>query len=152
MSEPVARVAVPAARAATEPPNEPPADAARFHGLRVTPQRRMCDNGMQQNSEVVVRAWRMPPAAWIRPRPTAVSPGRVRGAQQGAVGDQMSGQGLFLLRCDGQALQQPRASSGQMSPLGGGRGSQRLLEQLLGEGVDVRFDAFRACDDGSHQF
>ncbi len=37
MSEPVARVAMPDAKAAAEPPEEPPGVQLRFQGLRVTP-------------------------------------------------------------------------------------------------------------------
>ena len=61
MSEPVARVAVPQARAAPEPPEEPPTAYSGFQGLRVTPHRRECVKPAQQNSGVVVRACTMPP-------------------------------------------------------------------------------------------
>jgi hypothetical protein len=40
MSVPVASGVVPAASAAADPPDEPPALVSRFHGLRVTPHRR----------------------------------------------------------------------------------------------------------------
>jgi hypothetical protein len=40
MSEPLASVVVPAASAAPDPPEEPPAPTSGFHGLRVTPQMR----------------------------------------------------------------------------------------------------------------
>ncbi len=79
-------------------------------------------------------------------------PGHAGGAQQGAVGDGVPGQGLFLLGRDGQALQRAWVAAGPVALLGGGRGAQRLLEYLLGEGVDVRFDAFRPGDDGPDQF
>lgn len=41
MSDPVASAAVPEARAALEPPEEPPGVKSRFQGLRVTPQSRL---------------------------------------------------------------------------------------------------------------
>ena len=56
MSEPVARVVVPAASAAAEPPEDPPGVYAGFHGLRVTPHSRECVTVVQQNSGHVVRA------------------------------------------------------------------------------------------------
>jgi hypothetical protein len=43
MSEPVAGVAEPAARAAADPPPEPPGECAVCHGLRLTPQLRPGD-------------------------------------------------------------------------------------------------------------
>ncbi len=66
MSEPVARLAIPAARAAPEPPDEPPGLYSRFQGLRVTPQIRESVIAAQQNSGVAERAWMMPPASMIR--------------------------------------------------------------------------------------
>ncbi len=72
MSEPLARVVVPAASAAPEPPEEPPTAYSGFQGLRVTPQRRVCVNGAQENSGVVVRAWTIPPAVRMRSTTTAV--------------------------------------------------------------------------------
>ena len=66
MSEPVARLAMPAASAAAEPPDEPPGLNSRFHGLRVTPQMRESVIAAQQNSGVAERAWMMPPASMIR--------------------------------------------------------------------------------------
>ncbi len=73
MSEPLARVAVPLASAAPDPPDDPPTPNSGFHGLRVTPQRRECVKPAQLNSGVVVRAWTMPPAARMRSPTTAVS-------------------------------------------------------------------------------
>src|SRR4051794_19887401 len=66
MSEPVARVVEPAARAAPEPPQEPPDEYAGVQGVRVTPHRSLWVKPAQQNSGVVVRAWTIPPAAMIR--------------------------------------------------------------------------------------
>ena len=66
MSEPVARVAMPAASAAPEPPDEPPGLKSRFQGLRVTPHSRDSVIAAQQNSGVVVRTWMMPPASITR--------------------------------------------------------------------------------------
>ena len=56
MSEPVARVAMPAARAAPEPPEEPPGLKAGFQGLRVTPHSRDSVIAAQQNSGVAERS------------------------------------------------------------------------------------------------
>ena len=66
MSEPVASMVAPAARAAPEPPDEPPGVSAVFQGLRVTPHSRLCVTGAQQNSGVVVRPCTTAPAAMIR--------------------------------------------------------------------------------------
>ena len=66
MSEPVARVVVPAASAAAEPPLEPPGEYAVCHGLRVTPHSFDQVTGAQLNSGVVVLACTMPPASRIR--------------------------------------------------------------------------------------
>ena len=66
MSEPVARVAMPAARAAAEPPDEPPGLKAGFQGLRVTPQSRDSVIAAQQNSGVAERAWMIAPASMMR--------------------------------------------------------------------------------------
>ena len=66
MSDPVARLAMPAARAAPEPPDEPPGLYSRFHGLRVTPHSLESVIAAQQNSGVAERAWMMPPASMMR--------------------------------------------------------------------------------------
>jgi hypothetical protein len=66
MSEPVAGVAEPAARAAADPPLEPPGEYAVCHGLRLTPHSFDQVTGAQENSGVVVRACTMPPASRIR--------------------------------------------------------------------------------------
>src|SRR5436309_15733270 len=66
MSEPVASAAVPAARAAADPPLDPPGEYCVFHGLRLTPQSRDQVTGAQQNSGVVVLACTMAPAAMMR--------------------------------------------------------------------------------------
>ena len=74
MSEPVASVDVPDASDAPVPPEEPPTANSGFHGLRVTPQRRVCVNPAHENSGVVVRACGMPPASrcsrWLSSRPS----------------------------------------------------------------------------------
>ena len=56
MSVPVASRVIPAARAAPEPPDEPPGLKRRFHGLKVVFQRREWHTPDRQNSETVVRA------------------------------------------------------------------------------------------------
>src|SRR6478736_1468785 len=66
MSEPVASVDVPDASDAPVPPDEPPTANSGFHGLRVTPHRRVWVNPAHENSGVVVRACAMPPAWRIR--------------------------------------------------------------------------------------
>ena len=66
MSEPLASIAVPLARAAPEPPEDPPTPISGFQGLRVTPHSRECVKAAQENSGVVVRAWMMPPASRMR--------------------------------------------------------------------------------------
>ena len=66
MSEPLASVVVPAASAAPEPPEEPPAPTSGFHGLRVTPQMRECVKSAHENSGAVVRACTIAPASSIR--------------------------------------------------------------------------------------
>ena len=50
MSEPIASVAIPAANAAAEPPDDPPGVHSRFHGLRVTPQRLLQVTPSKNNS------------------------------------------------------------------------------------------------------
>ena len=66
MSEPVARVELPAARLAPDPPEEPPQVRSGFQGLRVTPCR--CDQvtAAIENSGVAVRACTMAPASMTR--------------------------------------------------------------------------------------
>jgi hypothetical protein len=66
MSEPVARVALPAARLAADPPEEPPGLSSGFHGFRVVPHNRECVKNVRLNSGVAVRAWMMPPARCMR--------------------------------------------------------------------------------------
>ena len=66
MSDPVAKVVVPAASAAPAPPEDPPGVTSRFQGLRVTPQRREWVTAAQENSGVAVRAWQMAPARKTR--------------------------------------------------------------------------------------
>src|SRR3954463_5897411 len=63
MSEPIASVAIPAANAAAEPPDDPPGVHSRFHGLRVTPQRLLQVTPSKNNSGAVVCACRTAPAA-----------------------------------------------------------------------------------------
>ena len=66
MSEPLARVAVPEARAAPEPPDEPPTPKPGFQGLRVTPHRREWVNPAHENSGAVVRACTIAPESRMR--------------------------------------------------------------------------------------
>src|SRR4051794_11174353 len=66
ISEPIAKVDVPAASEAPEPPDEPPGVNFGFHGLRVIPQSREWVTEAQENSGVAVRACTMPPAFMIR--------------------------------------------------------------------------------------
>jgi hypothetical protein len=66
MSEPVASVAAPAASAAADPPDEPPGDRPRCHGLRVTPHSREWVKPAELNSGVVERACGIAPAASTR--------------------------------------------------------------------------------------
>ena len=56
MSDPVARVADPAASDAPEPPLDPPGEKSVFHGFRVTPYSFVQVTGALENSGVVVRA------------------------------------------------------------------------------------------------
>ena len=73
MSEPVASGAVPEASAAAEPPELPPTARPASHGLRVTPQSRVCVVAAQEYSGVAVWAWTIPPASMIRCANGAVS-------------------------------------------------------------------------------
>src|SRR3954470_16322890 len=67
MSDPLASVVVPEARAAPEPPDEPPTPKRGFHGLRVTPHSFDWVNPAHENSGAVVRAWTIAPASrWRR--------------------------------------------------------------------------------------
>lgn len=66
LSVPVASVAVPAASAAAEPPDEAPEVASRFHGLRVVPLSRLVHDQAHTNSGQVVRACTMAPAPMRR--------------------------------------------------------------------------------------
>src|SRR3979409_2258025 len=63
MSEPIASVAIPAANAAAEPPDDPPGVPSRFHGLRVTAQRLLQVTPSKNKSGAVVCACRTAPAA-----------------------------------------------------------------------------------------
>ena len=62
MSEPVASGVIPAARAAADPPLEPPTSKAVFQGLRVIPHRRDAVQNAIENSGVRERAWMIAPA------------------------------------------------------------------------------------------
>ena len=104
MSEPVARLAMPAASAAAEPPDEPPGLYARFHGLRVTPQRRESVIAAQQNSGVAERAWMMPPASTIRWMQAAVRGDGVLEDQR-ALRAGLAGHLDLVLDGDGEALE-----------------------------------------------
>src|SRR5258708_21747166 len=73
MSEPVARVVVPAASDAPEPPLDPPGEKSAFHGFLVTPQSLDHVTGALENSGVVVLACTIPPASMIRWTNGAVS-------------------------------------------------------------------------------
>ena len=66
MSDPVAKVAEPAASAAAAPPDDPPGVMFRFHGLRVIPQRFDQVTAAQEYSGVALRACTMPPARSTR--------------------------------------------------------------------------------------
>ena len=66
MSDPLASVAVPAASAAPEPPEDPPTAKSGFHGLRVTPQIREWVKPAHENSGAVTLAWTMAPASRMR--------------------------------------------------------------------------------------
>ena len=66
MSDPVARLVIPAASAAAAPPEEPPGVNSGFQGLRVTPQRREWVKVAHENSGVADRAWAIPPASSTR--------------------------------------------------------------------------------------
>ena len=66
MSEPLASVAVPAASAAPDPPEEPPTANSGFHGLRVTPQSREWVKPAHENSGAVDLAWMIDPESRIR--------------------------------------------------------------------------------------
>ena len=57
---------IPAAVSAEAPPDEPPGECFRFHGLRVVPCRGESVRAFQPNSEVVVLPRRTRPAAWKR--------------------------------------------------------------------------------------
>ncbi len=61
MSLPEAKAVVPAARAALDPPDEPPGVNSGFQGLRVTPCSRDQQTPEQENSGVAVRAWTIAP-------------------------------------------------------------------------------------------
>jgi hypothetical protein len=57
---------IPAAVSAEAPPDEPPGECFRFHGLRVVPCRGESVRAFQPNSGVVVLPTRTRPAAWKR--------------------------------------------------------------------------------------
>src|ERR1700754_3678128 len=63
ISVPVARVVNPAASAAPDPPEEPTGPYALFHGFSVVPHIGELQTQETQNSDVVVRAWTIAPAA-----------------------------------------------------------------------------------------
>ena len=66
MSDPVASVVVPDARAAADPPEDPEAVKRGFHGVTVVPWRRDVVVQAEQNSGVVERAWKIAPASLSR--------------------------------------------------------------------------------------
>src|SRR4029079_7528717 len=66
MSEPLARVDVPDASEAPEPPDEPPTANSGFQGLRVTPWIRECVNAAHENSGAVERACTIAPESRMR--------------------------------------------------------------------------------------
>src|SRR4051812_39707678 len=54
MSDPSARVVIPAASAAADPPDEPPGVNSGFHGLRVIPHKALQVTARRKNSGAVV--------------------------------------------------------------------------------------------------
>ena len=62
-SEPVASGTRPAATAAADPPEEPPADRSSAHGLRVAPNVAFTVSGFQPSSGVLVLPTTTQPAA-----------------------------------------------------------------------------------------
>jgi hypothetical protein len=62
-SEPLASATMPVARAAAEPPEEPPALSAGFQGLRVSPNTGLKVLAPAPNSGVLVMPTTMPPLA-----------------------------------------------------------------------------------------
>src|ERR1044072_6507379 len=64
---------MPAAVSAEAPPDEPPGECLRFHGLRVVPCSGESVRAFQPNSGVVVLPRRTSPAAWKRPTMGALS-------------------------------------------------------------------------------
>src|SRR5919108_1794410 len=65
-SDPVAMGASPAARAAPEPPLDPPGDQSSAHGFRVGPKRRFAVNPSVSNSGTLVLPTTIAPAARSR--------------------------------------------------------------------------------------
>ena len=74
-SVPMASGPMPAATAALAPPLEPPGVRSRFHGLRVTPKRRLCVAPIQPIVGVFVLPSWIAPAATSRSTIGAVSVG-----------------------------------------------------------------------------
>ena len=66
---------MPVARAAADPPLDPPAVRARFHGLRVAPKTALTVLGPKANSGVLVLPMTMAPAARSRSTTSASSSG-----------------------------------------------------------------------------
>ena len=54
ISDPMASVAMPAANAAAEPPDDPPGVQSGFQGLRVTPHKSLQVTPIRKNSGAVV--------------------------------------------------------------------------------------------------
>jgi len=75
MSEPVHKGAMPAAKAALDPPDEPPGVNFRFQGLRVIPKSGLSVTALWPNSGVVVLPMMMAPAPFKRSTETASSSG-----------------------------------------------------------------------------
>lgn len=72
--------------------------------------------------------------------------------RQGAVCASAARDGLLLLRRDRETLQGARCLALAAVPrFGHAGGGERLLEGLLGKGVDLRLDGFGTRDDRAHQ-
>ena len=152
MSEPVASVALPQARAAPEPPDEPPTAYSGFQGLRVTPHRRECVKPAQLNSGVVVRACTMPPAARTRCATTAVSSAIRSLVSRDPPEQGWPAIGISSLIATGMPVRRRGVvAAAHVGRLGLPSRGEGLLEVGHAQRVDRRFDDLSAGDDRRHE-
>ena len=150
-SVPMASGPRPAATAALAPPLEPPGVRSRFHGLRVTPKRRLCVAPIQP----IVGVFVLP--SWIAPAASHPLHHR-RGLGRDVVGVEARAEGRpdalgedEVLGGERDTVQRPEPGAAlRQRALGRARVAHRLLGRQRHEGVERRVQALDAPEHGLH--